>query len=67
MVRQTKIENFMDNNLNIYFSFVPNKLICILLVAILYFQHYKKIGLYPHFKNTSIAPKSAGIGPFGLY
>ena len=45
VVGQTKIENFMDNNLNdfFFFSFVSNKIIFILFVAILYFQikkHY---------------------------
>ena len=38
MVEQTKINNFLDNILNDFFSFVLNKLIFILLVAFLYFQ-----------------------------
>ena len=41
VVGQTKINNFMDKNLNDFFSFVSNKIIFILLVAILYFQIYK--------------------------
>ena len=42
-IGQTKIENFMDNNLNNFFflSFVSNKPIFILLVVILYFKIYK--------------------------
>ena len=39
MVGQTKIENFMDYNLNdFFFSLVSNKLIFILLVYVLYSQ-----------------------------
>ena len=40
MVGQTKIENYVDDNLNVFFfffSFVSNKLIFILLVTILNF------------------------------
>ena len=39
MVGQTKIENFMDYNLNdLFFSLVSNKLIFILSVYVLYSQ-----------------------------
>ena len=46
MVGQTKIENFMDN-IHFFFPFVSNKLIFILLIAILYFQIYK------HYKSDA--------------
>ena len=41
VIGQTKIENFMDNNLNDFFLFVSNKIIIILLETTLYFQIYK--------------------------